>query len=405
MKKITTLIIAVALCLSVCGCGDGSSFETSASSEFLSSGEKLYHPHLQNFYGRWDYSGEYAGSYPFSTLEVYEDGTCTVDGNSGSWILNEMTTDEHLYVDISVNGENIATILLYLGWNKHFDLGFFSLPVYPGDRWINAQAALALQKEIMDEWGSGLYGQWEVFARECEGLIEPLVFYEDGSVSIGNRLLSWKISDNWSRSDTELDILVCEGEDVLYETKLWREDGDLHGQIYDGSQYIVLYKPSYYEILTITVDNIHDYFEFTTLWNSEYNGFDELESVSTNIEFVLKEPWASRISYLNDDSWDYNTVDNGVIEWSCQLGSFDVILKDDQTFTLENCVSDMTCTDIYNGNGSFRNKTYHFSLPNSYRVYIPGSNLDVERWVAHEGNSFYDYEVIRVKLDLYLIPE
>ena len=151
MKKFTALVMAVVFCLSVCGCRDGNNSVSIVEPETLSSGANCYHPDLVNLYGRWDYSGEYAGSYPFSALEVYEDGTCTVDGSSGSWILNDMTSDEHLYVDISVNGENIATILLYLGWNEQFELGFFGLPVYPGDRWINAQAALVRQKEIMDE--------------------------------------------------------------------------------------------------------------------------------------------------------------------------------------------------------------------------------------------------------------
>ena len=405
MKKFTALIVAAVLCLLVCGCGNGNNSGGIAEPETLTAGANVNHPLLQNLYGRWDYSGDYADSYPFSMLEVFEDGTCRVDGQSGSWTMNERTTDDRLYADILVNGENIATIFLQFGWNQQPELGFSGFPVYPGDRWVNAEAALALNAAIMEEWGSDLYGQWEVFSRDCEGMIEPLVVHEDGTVSIGDQVLSWEISENWSRSDTELDILVRDGDEKLYDMKLWREEGDLHGQVYDGSQYIVLYKPSYYEVLTITMDNIYDYFEFTTAWSAEYNGFDELEKVTTSVDFVLKEPYASRISYVNDDSRDDNAVDNGVIELRYQLGSFDVVLKDDQTFTLENCVSSMICSDVYDGNGSFRNKSYHFTLPYAYRVYVPGRDLDVEQWVAHEGNSYYDYEVVRVQLNLYLIPE
>lgn len=404
MKKYFLFLLILTLCISLCSCGSNREMDNHGKSDAIDGDVQANHAFLSDFYGVWNYKGDYKDSYPFSALEVNADGTCLVDGQRGTWKMNEQTTDDRLYVDVFVNAENIATVMIYLGWNDQMDLVFPSLPLNPGDRWVNKAAAEAVRNEIMKEWGSDLFGQWEVYTRDNVGKIDPLVFIEDGTVRIGEQIFNWRISDTWSRSDIELDLILSDNEQDLYDMKLWREDGDLHGQLYNG-EYIVLYKPSYYEILTITLDNIYDYFEMTTSWKEEYNGFDELEQVETQIRFALKEPYASRISYVNDDTLDDNVVDNGVIEWSYQLGSFDVVLLEDHTFILENCISAMTCSDIYSGNGSFTSKTYDFTVPYGWRVYIPGRDLDVEKWIAHEGNSYYDYEIVRVKLDLYLIPE
>ena len=81
-----------------------------------------------------------------------------------------------------------------------------------------------------------------------------------------------------------------------------------------------------------------------------------------------------------------------------------MLLNEDHTFTLENCVSKWEKTDIYSGHGS-EQSYYHFTVPYTFDWYKPGEDLDVEQWRAHNDNGYFGFEVVRVKLTLYLIPE
>lgn len=262
------------------------------------------------------------------------------------------------------------------------------------------------EAQLLDAWAEVLLGQWEVYHREDVGKIDFLTLNEDGTAQIGERAVSWEYDGNRRISSDKVYILVLDGENTLYEMTVWKENNDLHGQLKDPEDdYIILYKPDFYEILTITLDNIYDYFEMFITWEEERNGFDELEMVDTWQDFVLKEPYASRLSYVNDDSWGYSVVDRGAIEWRYQYGSFNVLLNPDGTVILENCVSEGEAKDICKGNGSSVQAYYHFFVPSTKDWYYPGADLDVEQWRAYNEHGYFNFEVVRVQLTLYLIPD
>lgn len=404
MKKIIALVLLVLLAFSLSACGsDDQNNDTIFTSE-ANGGMYADHPLLQGLYGQWAYRGDYMDSYPFSEIEVNQDGTCTVDGQTGTWKISDQTSDETLYIDVLLGAETIDTVAIY-AWDEQFKFTFPHLPMNPGDRWVNLAAEEAAINELLAQWGDVLFGQWEVFSRDDVSKIDSIIICDDGIAKIGDRTFHWQLGEDWMYFHNEFDIVVLDGDVTLYDMKIWWEDGDLHGQLNDpNDDYIILYKPSYYEILEITVDNIHEYFEMVTSWEETRNGFDELEQVDTMSDFILKEPYASRVSYINSDSWDYNVVDSGTIEWRFQIGSFDVLLNEDHTFTLENCVSKWEKTEIYSGYGS-EQSYYHFTVPYTFDWYKPGENLDVEQWRAHNDNGYFGFEVVRVKLTLYLIPE
>lgn len=404
MKKTIFLLLTLVLCVSLSACGvTGENTSIEPTFETITD-VQTDHPLLQEFICEWEYRGDYAQSYPFSKLEVNQDGTCLADGQIAAWRISDRSTDENLYIDILINAEAIGTICIY-EWNDQISFSFPELPFNPGDQWVNVAAEEAAINELLASWADVLYGQWEVFDRDDVGKIDPVIVCDDRTVKIGDQTFSWELNENWMYLTNELRIIIRDGATMLYEMTLWWEEGDIHGQFKDANhEYIILYKPSYYEILTITVDNIHDYFEMVTTWEETRNGFGELELVETGSDFVLKETYASRVSYLNDDSFDWNVVDAGAIEWRFQVGSFDVILNEDHTFTLENCVSKWEKTAIYGGNGS-ANNGYHFTVPYTFDWYQPGEDLDVEQWRAHNNEGYFDFEVVRVKLTLYLIPE
>lgn len=410
MKKIIALVLTVVLCAAVSGCGgkQNDDYDSTVAATVTTTGLYADHPHLQGFYGEWNYEGERPDDFPFTKLEVNQDGTCLVDGKAGTWRIAEMTNDASLAVDILIDGEVIATPVTS-EWNDQLTLYFIDLGVAPAEHWINkegaAAAAAALMNRVADEWGSDLFGQWEVFHRDDVGKIEPVVICEDGTLQIGDQSYQWQVHENWYESDTELKIVLLDNTAMLYEMTIWRENGDLHGQLKDtNNEYIILYKPSYYEILTITVDNIYDYFEMVNTWEEERNGFNEVVGVYMWSEFVLKEPYASRVSYVNHRAGVEPVVDRGAIEWRYQQGSFDVLLNDDHTFTLENCVSKLEKTEVSGGSG-FTRSSYRFEVPRTSGWYKPGQDLDVEQWRAYTEDGYFGFEVVRVQLNLYLIPE
>jgi hypothetical protein len=404
MKKTIFLLLTLVLCVSLSACGvTGENTSIEPTFETITD-VQTDHPLLQEFICEWEYRGDYAQSYPFSKLEVNQDGTCLADGQAAAWKISDRTSDDNLYIDILIDAEAIGTICFY-DWNDQISFSFPELPFNPGDQWVNVAAEEAAINELLASWSDVLYGQWEVFHRDDVGKIDPVIVCDDGTVKIGDQTYTWELGENWSYLTNELDIMILDGATMLYEMKLWWEEGDIHGQLKDtNNDYIILYKPSYYEILTITVDNIYDYFEMINTWQEERNGFGEVTDVRMWSEFVLKEPYASRVSYVNHRAGVEPVVDRGAIEWRYQQGSFDILLNDDHTFTLENCVSKSEKTEISGGDG-FTRSSYRFEVPRTSGWYQPGEDLDVEQWRAHNDNGYFDFEVVRVQVAIYLIPE
>lgn len=404
MQKIIAMLLVLVLCVSISACGvteENTSIEPTLETI---ADVQTDHPLLQEFICEWEYRGDYAHTYPFSKLEVNQDGTCIVDGQVATWKISDRSTDENLYIDIQIAPETVVTVLVS-EWNDQISFYFSELPINPGDQWVNLDAEEAAINEFLASWADVLYGQWEVFHRDDVGKIDPVIVCDDGTVKIGDQTFSWELNENWMYLTNELRIIICDSATMLYEMTLWWEEGDIHGQLKDANnEYIILYKPSYYEILTITVDNIYDYFEMVNIWEEESNGFGEVVGTYIWSEFVLKEPYATRVSYVNHRAGAEIVVDRGAIEWRYQQGSFDVLLNDDHTYTLENCVSKCGKTEVQAGDG-FTRSSYRFEVPRTNGWYKSGEDLDVEQWRAHNDNGYFDFEVVRVKLTLYLIPE
>lgn len=404
MKKIISLILAFLLCVAISACGGTEENTGIEPASEISTDVHTDHPLLQEFVCEWEYRGDYGETYPFTKLDVNQDGTCVVDGQAAVWKISDRSSEDNLYIDILIDSETIGTICIY-EWNDQISFIFPELPVNPGDRWVNKAEEKAAVNELLAVWADVLYGQWEVFHRDDVGKIDSVIVCDDGTVKIGDQTFTWELGENWRYFTNKFDITILDGATMLYEMTLWWEEGDIHGQLKDpNNDYIILYKPSYYETVTITVDNIYEYFEMVTTWEEKRNGFGELEEVDTWSVFVLKEPYASRVSYINSGTGDAYTVDSGAIEWRYQQGSFDVLLNEDHSFTLENCVSKWEKTEIHVGSG-FTRSSYRFTVPNTIDWYKPGEDLDVEQWRAHNDNGYFDFEVVRVKLTLYLIPE
>lgn len=133
MKKVISLVLALAMCLSLCAC-DGGMPNANDSSKIQGEKEQVSNPTDQNsqnntenitestespyvnhpltayLYGEWELpekeSYDQHEEIPCSTLTINEDGTCVADGVVGFWKFSEKTNEKYLQIDIFINDEH-----------------------------------------------------------------------------------------------------------------------------------------------------------------------------------------------------------------------------------------------------------------------------------------------------------
>ena len=133
MKKIIFLLLALAMCLSLCACGSGNEItqepkttepattaldapqieeNTKIETESVATTESPFanHPNLQYLYGEWKINSGYENDdVAFRSLIVKEDGTCIVDEVSATWTISKHTSESSLMIDIYNGTEMICS--------------------------------------------------------------------------------------------------------------------------------------------------------------------------------------------------------------------------------------------------------------------------------------------------------
>lgn len=253
------------------------------------------------------------------------------------------------------------------------------------------------------EWLSYLCGTWEVLYRDDVDKIGTVEFYEEGTVTIGERSLSWKLQEE---NDGLIISLISngslEGSFGVYLT----DERDLSAYIQIDDEEIALYKPSYYEIIPITLDNVDEYFEMKYFMDIKENGFGEVSGILIYAHYALKDEYYARISeQMMDDSRDYNIVDAGAAEFSLERGNIELQIDPaNQTFEFVGFEPQRQDTYIKTpGSGGFWGDCYGFALE-AY-TFSTDINLDIETGMADNTNSPYNFELVRIDTMLYLIAE
>jgi len=247
-----------------------------------------------------------------------------------------------------------------------------------------------------------LCGEWKVLRREDVDKLESITIYEDGTLLIDDRTFTWKYIDDNSGMIT---LSVFDDEEKTGAVQMWAEDnGDIVLYYYLGDNWaenIVFYKPSHYEIISINMENVYEYFEFRDVWKESRDAFGELTYVEIVTYLVPKEPYYSRMSeWLMDDGSDQNVIENGAIEWNFLRSGLDVVVNvEEKTYTFENFKSGTEDTETYvagfgdyAGNMGFWARTLRLSPDSEGR--------HTYTWACE-----YEMAILRLKLDLYLIAE
>ena len=129
MKEILALLLAAVMCFSLVACGNeetppsndnggihqgGTTENAENSNTGNAEGPHTNHPLLPHIYGEWKqfeidnyFQDE---KIPCSTLTINADGTCVVDGISGTWLFSDKTRDDLLRINIFIGSEHLCCV-------------------------------------------------------------------------------------------------------------------------------------------------------------------------------------------------------------------------------------------------------------------------------------------------------
>ena len=163
MKRMCFLVLMLALCFTLCGCG-GMSGEEAA----------LVYPDIV---GQW-------GTDPFGeefVLTLSEDGTCDVLGHSGTWTLDDKRSNEEwveltleteamkYYVELDrVQGDR-TTVHLWITDAKKENTIYEGEVFQPGTDYIFADLACQAVPELIGEWGSIYWNEESILTVNADG--------------------------------------------------------------------------------------------------------------------------------------------------------------------------------------------------------------------------------------------
>ena len=256
------------------------------------------------------------------------------------------------------------------------------------------------QIAITSKFLSYMCGEWKLLNIEDEGVLESVIIFEDGNINIDGSDFMWKILNETEDAAT---CRIIDGETVIGSFHFGVEDnGDIRLSISGVTDSEVsLYKPAHYEVVTVTLDNVYEYFEFRDFWKENRNAFDELMSIRIDTRLVLKEEYYSRLSQRTMGSGYSETVaENGAIEWFYKRSGLDVVLDvENKTYTFENFRSGTE--DTVTGVQAFSFNDEYAGFWATFMELAP----DSEGRHTYTWACVYEKEITRLELELYLIAE
>lgn len=246
-----------------------------------------------------------------------------------------------------------------------------------------------------------LCGDWEIMYREDVGLIENITFSEDGTLKVDNQTFTWEYASDF---DSEFAFNILDGSTRvggfrLHKEKdacleLWLDHIESRGRIF-------FYQPSCYDIIIITLDNWQEYFEIRQFEKFYEDAFGDATNCEIYWKLCLKDEYLNRFSdYIMDDVFDSNVIDSGAVEVAYDVGtrSVSVDLKN-RTYTLgDDFKKDRTDSSIVKFN-------FDADYESAYAGIASNFILDTEIAAGKTHSYKENFEITRIKLDLYLIAE
>jgi len=179
-------------------------------------------------------------------------------------------------------------------------------------------------EEPRPDWFHLIYGDWNRLSSDDEGKVETVTLREDGTGLLDGSEVLWVLYSLNEANDTVC-IDLFQDETQIGEFRCeYMEDGDLRAYVQleaSDNQTLYVYKPTHYEMISVTADNWQDYFEYRNEMHYQDNAFGEFDRCWYTTKLYLKPEYAGRTSaYLMDDVFDDNVIPNGAIEISYDYG-------------------------------------------------------------------------------------
>lgn len=222
MKKIISFLLVLALCFSLCACGGSSVEEPSENGspstiDTPTKEEPSYanHPLFQFLYGQWELTNPEDAQYnPYSSVTINEDGSCVVDGQTGTWSISAETTDNNLFIDLYVGDTHVGGAVVW-GSNTGFGAYHSNGAICPGV-WENSIAVVPDGNDIIlteENWRNYFELKTEEeYSRDAFDEIERIHIYQYIQLKeeYASQLLTHDVAVEMTGTLQRLEIIVSE---------------------------------------------------------------------------------------------------------------------------------------------------------------------------------------------------
>ena len=279
---------------------------------------------------------------------------------------------------------------------------------YENDFGDNIQSGKNELPEEVAERIDVMYGEWKPLYTGDAEKITSVSINRDGGFICDEQILSWKYTSEGTYNNWR-----CYWFDLFEADK---KAGSFYLIFYDNSDieihlsfegacnpedWIELYRPSYYEVIDITMDNWQDYFEVEYSMSFDENEFGEYTNSDISAYFVLKDEYRGRFSdILFCESYEEKVIESGAVEFAYEYGkksiTFDPVEK---TYSFDGTfVSEGESTSIIG--------FYLYSDNTSIAAYVSSVYYSADELADGIVDYFKEnIRPIRIKLQLYMLPD
>ena len=246
-----------------------------------------------------------------------------------------------------------------------------------------------------------LCGDWEIMYRDDVGLIEEIAFSEDGTLQVGSQNFTWEYASDFGH---EFSFNILNGSEEIGGFRLHKDQDaclELWLDHVESEGPIFFYQPSCYEIVTITLDNWQEYFEIRQFDRFYEDAFGDAKNCEIYWMLCLKDEYHQRISdYVMNDVFDSNVIESGAVEVAFDIGT--------KSVSVDLANRSYTLGDDFNkiDTGTFVSK-FTFDTDSEFSYAGIGNDFIFDQEIESGKTSDYkeNFEITRIKLDLYLIAK
>lgn len=415
MKKIFTLTLIMALCLSLWACGgdvpSGTVAQTATGAPFpgdintappfaggdsnnATTGSHISdHPWMEKLYGTWECDSDFSGCP--GTITINEDGTCVFGaGNNYTeqhfnwWVSEEGSSDQLLKIIVDQGTEKAWMLEMV----QTDDLRKFSISLWHHEfdgLYVPYDAPYTNMQNVQITVGESTL----MAVRQTEGLPAAVVLHADQTCTVDEKTYRWqtKIDSNYST----FAVVILDGESELYQVHMNSETGQC--EVRDGDVYGIYLDTAKHERIELTPENWNEYFVFSEKLSLNKNAFGDFTAFYIYFGYDLKPEFASRL-YVGEAGGSWDDMEDIALEVQYVGCSANIVIDPEkESYTVTDLSSGEIAKDV--ATSYQQDDGLHLSVKS-----VGGVETD---WRTPNGKYGYPTEltILRVKGYLWLTKE